>query len=91
MPFYIFFIIVMMVCKGLQTLTLQWAIKLILYFLPMVFIWIDFYGSDILHLCMCAFTFHDVDQGANITLLNDTAVLSKFHRVHAVHNLLDLW
>ena len=41
-------------------------------------------------LCMCAFTFHDVDQRAHIALLNDTAVRSILHRVHAVHDLLDL-
>lgn len=36
-------------------------------------------------------TFHDVDQGAHVTLLDDAAVLAVLHRIHAVHDLLDLW
>lgn len=35
-------------------------------------------------------TFHDVDQGAHVTLLDDAAVLAVLHRIHAVHDLLDL-
>lgn len=35
-------------------------------------------------------TFHDVDQGADVTLLDDAAVLAVLHRIHAVHDLLDL-
>lgn len=35
-------------------------------------------------------TFHDVDQRAHIAFLDDAAVFSILHRVHAVHDLLDL-
>lgn len=35
-------------------------------------------------------TFHDVDQGAHVTLLDDAAVLAVLHWIHAVHDLLDL-
>lgn len=35
-------------------------------------------------------TFHDVDQRAHVTLLDDAAVLAILHRIHAVHDLLDL-
>lgn len=36
------------------------------------------------------FTFHDVDQRAHVAFLDDAAVFSILHRIHAVHDLLDL-
>lgn len=36
------------------------------------------------------FTFHDVDQRAHVALLDDAAVFAILHRIHAVHDLLDL-
>lgn len=42
-------------------------------------------------MCGCVlFTFHNVDQRAHVALLDDAAVLAILHRVHAVHDLLDL-
>lgn len=37
------------------------------------------------------FTFHDIDQRAHVAFLDDAAVFSILHRIHAVHDLLDLW
>lgn len=36
------------------------------------------------------FTFHDIDQRAHVAFLDDAAVFSVLHRIHAVHDLLDL-
>lgn len=46
--------------------------------------------GDILDWYMPALTFHDVHQGAHVTLLDDAAVLPILHGIHAVHDLLDL-
>jgi hypothetical protein len=35
-------------------------------------------------------TFHDVDNGADVALLDDERSLRVLHGVHAVHDLLDL-
>lgn len=35
-------------------------------------------------------TFHHIDQRAHITFLNDAGVFAVLHRVHAVHDLMDL-
>ena len=43
------------------------------------------YGKKILQL-----TLHDVDDGADVALLDDEGAADVLHGVHAVHDLLDL-
>ena len=99
MPFHFSFIIVttrfqrsLDTVLQIQLLFFTGLINFFLVFPAAVSFWIDlgFQRINILQQCMCAFTFHDVDQGSHIALLNDAAVFSILHRVHAVHDLLDL-